>query len=115
MLRDFDTQCQELRSRIARSRRRLDRRTRDLTGDVTQLFPFVSAAGHGSWKMWAGMLALGLALSRWSEPRLVDYVRRQLLGTALARGFDQVTRRLRVMAWQSRRARRAATREAPHD
>ena len=67
MLNEFDAQCQELRTRIARSRRRLDRRARDLTDDVTQLFPFSSAAGHGSWKVWAGMLAAGLALSRWSR------------------------------------------------
>ena len=115
MLNEFDAQCQDLRTRIARSRRRLDRRARDLTNDVTQMLPFSSAAGHGSWKVWAGMLAVGLALSRWSQPRLVDYVRRQFLGTALARGLDQLTRRLRVMAWQSRRARRAAAREAARE
>jgi hypothetical protein len=112
MLNQFDAQCQELRTRIARSRRRLDRRARQLTNDVTQLLPFSSATGHGAWKWWAGLLAAGLALSRWNQPGLVDYLRRQFLGTAFARGLDQLTRRLRVMAWQSRRARRAAAREA---
>jgi hypothetical protein len=112
MLNEFDAQCQELRTRIARSRRRFDRRARDLTNDVTQLLPFSSAAGYGSWKVWAGMLAAGLALSRWTQLPFVGDLRRQFLGTAVARGLDQLTRRLRVIAWQSRRARRQAAREA---
>ena len=45
MLNEFDSQCQELRTRIARSRRRLDRRARDLTHNVTQLFRFPPSRG----------------------------------------------------------------------
>jgi hypothetical protein len=116
MLNQFDSQCLELRTRIARSRRRLDRHARDLTHEVTRVFSFFSVTRRGSWKLWAGMLAAGLALSRWSQPpRLVDFWRRQLLGTALARGLDHLARRLRVMAWQSRRARREASVEVGDD
>lgn len=113
MLNEFDAQCQELRTRIARSRRRLDRRARDVSDDVTRWLPFSSVAGRRSWKWWAGALAVGVAISWWSRPpRLVEVWRRQFLGTTLARGLDQLTRRLRVMAWQSRRARREAAQEA---
>ena len=112
MLNKFDSHCQDLRIRIARSRRRLDRHARDMRGDVTQLLPFPSITRLGSWKWWAGALAVGLVLSWWTHPpRLVEGWRRQFLGTTLARGLDQLTRRLRVMAWQSRRARRAAEEE----
>jgi len=108
----FDAQCLELRTRIARSRRRVDRGARDLIHDVAGwvALPFVSRPRRGYWMLGAGILAAGLALSQWSRLRILADVRRQLLGTAVARGLDQLTRRLRVMAWQSRRARRAATR-----
>ena len=116
MINEFDSQCLELRTRIARSRRRLDRHARDLTHNVTQVLPFSSVTRRGSWKLWAGMLAAGLALSRWSQPpQLVDSWRRQFLGTALVRGLDHLARRLRVMAWQSQRARREASVEASDD
>jgi hypothetical protein len=113
MRNKFDAQCQDLRTRIARSRRRLDRRAQDAAGNMMQMLPFPSLTGRGSRKWWVGALAVAVVLSWWSRPpRLVETWRRQFLGTTLARGLDQLTRRLRVMAWQSRRARRAAAEEA---
>lgn len=111
MPNDFDVQCQELRARIARSRRRLDRHVHGFA----QASPVSLASGSRTWIWWAGALAVGLALSRWHDPpRFVESWRRQLLGTGLAHGLQQLARRVRVMAWQSRRARRAAAEET-HD
>ncbi len=113
MLSEFDRQCLELRTRIARSRRRLDRQARAASYDVTRLLPFSTTAPDGSWKTWASLLAAGFALTRWHIPsRLVESWRHQLFGTFMAGGLDQLTRRLRVLAWQSRRRTRRQRQEA---
>ncbi|MHB8861794.1 MAG: hypothetical protein ACYC6N_05280 [Pirellulaceae bacterium] len=113
MLSEFDLQCLELRTRIARSRRRLDCQARAASQTVTRLFPFMTVSSR-SWKSWLGLLAAGFALTRWHRPpRLVQSWGRQLFGTFLADGLDQLTRRLRVLAWQSRRRTPPARQEAP--
>ena len=116
MLSEFDRQCLELRTRIARSRLRLDRQTRAASHDVTQLLPFSTTAPGGSWKTFAGLLAAGFMLTRWhNPPRLLRSWRRQLFGTFVDGGLDQLTRRLRVLAWQSRRRTPPQRPEAPHE
>lgn len=115
MLSEFDLQCQELRTRIARARRRLDLRARHVLDTTTPWSALKSAAESGSWKWWAGALAVGLAGWWWARgPRLTEAWVRQLLGTTVARALRHVTRRLRILARQSQRARRAAAREADH-
>jgi hypothetical protein len=115
MFGEFDRQCLELRTRIARSRLRLDRLARAASHDVTQLLPFHMTGPGASWKTWLGLLAAGVAFAHGSRPpRLLATWRRQLFGTLLDSGLNQLTRRLRVLAWQSRRRTRPQP-EAPDE
>ncbi|MHB8970788.1 MAG: hypothetical protein ACYC3X_15990 [Pirellulaceae bacterium] len=116
MLTEFDRQCLELRTRIARSRLRLDRQARAASFDVTRLLPFSATVPGGSWATFAGLLAAGLALTRWrNPPRLLASWRRQLFSTFITGGLDQLTRHLRVLARQSRRRAQPPQQEAPDE
>lgn len=106
MLSQFEQQCFELRTRIARSRLRMDRHVRAAGKDIVQLLPFAAPSATRAWTQWIGMFLTGLAFSRWKNPpRLVSTWREQVWGTLLSDGFSQLSRRLFVLARQAHRRR----------
>ncbi len=107
----FETQREDLRHRIARSRRRLDRHARFLATNPLRLTrlaaPPVRHAGF-----WGILLSgIGLLLARRLTRRPdSDSWLHDLLGSAVSAGLEQLLRRLRVLARQaSRRTRQTAT------
>ncbi|MBM4094829.1 MAG: hypothetical protein FJ276_36280 [Planctomycetes bacterium] len=99
MRHDFSSECFELRARIARSRRRVDRAVCALT----------SGPLRGLRWAWGGgvVLAAGFSLAR----RFLRGRRSGARPRSAADWFDRLLRRLRVFVWQYRRANGRAERE----
>ena len=101
----LETQCQQLRTQIARSRRRLDRHARELVSSTTRLVSVERIASRGTGRWWLIALAASVALSRWGfGAESITRWRQQLLGQTVSRWLDRFVRRARVAAWQFRRS-----------
>ena len=101
----METQSQQLRTQIARSRRRLDRHARQLLSSTTQLVSVERLASRGNGRWWLIALAASIAMSRWSfGAESINRWRQQLLGQTFSRWLALLVRRVRVAAWQFRRS-----------
>ena len=101
----MDTQRQQLRTQIARSRRRLDRHAHELVSGTTRLVSVERSPAGGAGRWWLIALAASVALARFGfhTPSVARW-RQQLLGQTVSRWLDQLVRRVRVAAWQFRRS-----------
>jgi hypothetical protein len=106
----FQRQCEELRTRIARSRRSLERQATLLTHDPLRLTRY-GPSGQRTPTVWSALFSeLGLALSRrvaGAEPATGSWLQR-LLGATLSALLDRTIRHLRVLAWQAKKRRHDA-------
>lgn len=106
MLSEFEQRCLDLRTRIARSRLRMDRQLRSAGRDVVRLLPLANPSATREWTQWLGLLLAGMAFSRWKNPpRLLSEWRGQLWDTWLGDGLQRLTRHLTVLARHARRRR----------
>jgi hypothetical protein len=106
MLSQFEQRCLELRTRIARSRLRMDRHVRGAGKDIVQLLPLVAPTAARQWTQWLGLFLSGLALTRWKNPpRFISAWRDQVWGSFLGDGLSQLSKRLFVLARQAQRRR----------
>jgi hypothetical protein len=109
MLNEFEQRSLELRTRIARSRLRMDRQLRSAGRDVVRLLPLINPSATREWTQWLGLLLAGVALSRWKNPpQLLSAWRGQLWDTWLGDGLNRLTRHLTVLARHARRRRTSA-------
>ena len=111
MLSQFEQRCLDLRTRIARSRLRMDRQLRSAGRDVVRLLPLINPSATREWTQWLGLLLAGVAFTRWkTPPRLLSAWRGQLWDTVLGDGLNRLTRHLTLLARHARR-RRARSQE----
>ena len=116
MLSQVENQTQQLRTRIARSRRRLDRRAQKLSMDARQLFSAGSLAKLVGNRSWLASLVVGVVIWRWLFGNRSPESRPQsLIGNAAFSWLHRLVRRLRVLAWQSRRSPTRASTESGHE
>jgi hypothetical protein len=109
----LEVQRQQLRTQIARSRRRLDRDARQLTPGISSFVALARWIPQSSGRSWLVGLTAGFVLAKWTTGRAASGERQdQLLGRSLAQRLDRLLRRLRVAIWQARR-QRAATEPDP--
>jgi hypothetical protein len=112
----FETQRDELRTRIARSRRRFERQATLLVHNPLRLTSYASSDDRRA-NFWSSLsVGIGLMLSRrfTGHPRS-DSWQHQLLGSAFSTAFNQLLRRLRVLAWQAKRRRGQTTTGGAND
>ncbi len=117
----LDTQRQLIRAQLARSRRRLDRKTRQLVSNTPRWLPLnrlrSSDSSHARpIAVTATMALVGWALSRWGfgTESFMQW-RNQQLGHAVSNWLDRLVRHVRVAAWQYRRAARSHPSEVTDD
>ena len=112
----LETQSQDLRTRIARSRRRLDRHARSLVSDVTGWTSGARLVARSSHRSLLGALAAGIALARWISRRGgLDHSLPRHLGSSLVTWLKRLLRHIRVAAWRSRRTAGGRAPEVMHD
>ena len=106
----FQRQCEQLRTRIARSRRSFERQATLITHDPLRLTRYGSS-GQRNPTVWSALFSeLGLALSRrltGAEPAAGSWQQR-LLGATLSAVLDRTIRHLRVLARQAKKRRHNA-------
>jgi hypothetical protein len=100
----FENECEQLRTRIARSRRRVDRRARDWTRQGLGGAGWQGLLQAGPHASWLSALMAGWALVRWLDQRSGSSdAARQALGPGASRWFDDWSRQIRVLARRYRR------------
>lgn len=106
----FETQRDELRTRIARSRRRFERQATLLVYNPLRLTSYAPSDARRS-NFWSSLSAgIGLMLSsKFIGHPKSDSWQHQLLGSAFSTVLNQLLRRLRILAWQAKRRRRQTT------
>jgi hypothetical protein len=100
----LEPQIQQLRTQIARSRRRLDRHARDLLSVPASLVSLARWFPRGRHRPWLVTLAAGFGLAHWLSSRTGQSdAQRPSAGQSVADWLERLARRLRVLAWQARR------------
>ena len=109
----IETQRQQLRTEIARSRMRWDRHARQLATSTTRLVPIARFVSGGKHRTLLITVALGTALVGWIfNIESLKRWREQLLGHVVSKWIDRLLRRIRVAAWKFRRSSSSHTTEA---
>ena len=106
----FQRQCEQLRTRIARSRRSFERQATLITHDPLRLTRYGSS-GQRTSRVWPALFSeIGLVLSRslfGAGPATGSWQQR-LLGATMSAVLDRMIRHLRVLAWQAKKRRHNA-------